>query len=306
MNIHLQQRTLATAISCSGMGVHSGKKVHLTIKPAPPNHGICFVRKDLPDRPSVKAHFNNVIDTSLATVIGENGVIISTIEHLMSCFAGLSIDNAIVELDNYEIPIMDGSAAPFVRLIRSAGIIRQIGPKCFFVVRSPIELRDGEKSVCAYPSSGFKITYTIAFDHPLIKTQSFSMTLSENTYESDISKARTFGFLHEVEYMKRLGLARGGTLENAVVIDKERVLNSEGLRYSDEFVRHKILDSIGDFSLLGMPMLGHLVIHKSGHAFNHAFLNEFFKQKSCWETLTVHDISRRKEYRAEAAEAIAV
>jgi UDP-3-O-[3-hydroxymyristoyl] N-acetylglucosamine deacetylase len=185
---------------------------------------------------------------------------------------------------------------PFVRLIRSAGIVRQIGPKCFFVVRSPIELTDGEKSVRAYPSSGFKISYTISFDHPLIQTQSYSLTMSEDRYEDDICNARTFGFLHEVEYMKRLGLARGGTLDNAVVIDKNQVLNPGGLRYADEFVRHKILDSIGDISLLGMPMMGHLVIQKSGHAFNYAFLKEFFKRKDCWETLTVHDISGRSEY----------
>ncbi|MBN1930311.1 MAG: UDP-3-O-acyl-N-acetylglucosamine deacetylase [Desulfobacterales bacterium] len=290
MKVHSHQRTLAKSIGCSGIGVHSGKKVNLVIHPAPINHGIKFIRTDLPDSPSMSAHFNRVVDTSLATVIGHDGYIVSTIEHLMACFAGLSIDNALVELDAYEVPIMDGSAGPFTSLIKKAGIKEQISPRYFFVLKEPIELKEGDKFVGAYPSESFKITYTIEFDHPLVKKQSYSVELTEEIFEREISRARTFGFLHEIEYLKKYGFARGGSLENAVVIDQYDIINKGGLRYKNEFVRHKILDSIGDFSLLGMPILGHIVLNKSGHAFNHAFLKKFFSQKESWETHTIYDI----------------
>jgi UDP-3-O-[3-hydroxymyristoyl] N-acetylglucosamine deacetylase len=224
------------------------------------------------------------VDTSLATVIGINGFIVSTIEHLMASFTGLSIDNAIVELDAYEVPIMDGSAEPFTSLIKSAGIIEQLGSRCFFVIKEPIELEENGKFVGVYPYSSFKITCTIDYDHPLIKKQSYSVNLSSQIFESEICRARTFGFLKELEYMQQYGLAKGGSLENAVVIDKDDIINQEGLRYQNEFVRHKILDCLGDFSLLGMPILGHVKINKSGHAFNHAFLKEFFERKESWET----------------------
>jgi UDP-3-O-[3-hydroxymyristoyl] N-acetylglucosamine deacetylase len=287
MFIHLKQRTVAKPVSCTGVGVHSGKTVTLTIRPAPLNHGIKFVRTDLPDRPDITAHFNSVVDTSLATVIGYNGLIVSTIEHVMATFAGLSIDNAIVELDAYEVPIMDGSAGPFASLIRRAGIKEQGGPRCFFVVKAPIKIEDKEKSVAIYPDSTFRITYTIAFEHPLIQKQTYSLEVSDEEFEHEISRARTFGFLHEVEYLKQYGFARGGSLDNVVVLTPDNILNTDGLRYQDEFVRHKILDCLGDFSLLGLPVLGHLVVHKSGHAFNHAFIKEFFAQKGCWDTLTL-------------------
>ncbi len=289
--MHLQQRTLLKPVSCSGLGVHSGKTVNMTIYPAPLNHGIKFSRKDLPGTPKVTAHFKYVVDTSLATVIGSDGCIVSTIEHLMAAFSGLSIDNALVEIDSYEIPIMDGSAFPYAKLIKSAGIKHQPGPKCFFVLKKPIILKQGEKMVAAYPASTYKITYTIDFSHPLIGKQTRSLEISDKKFENEISMARTFGFLHEVEYMKRMGLARGGSLDNAVVIGEREILNKDGLRYGDEFVRHKILDSIGDFSLLGLPLMAHMVIKRSGHAFNHAFLETFFSQKDAWETLTIHDIS---------------
>jgi UDP-3-O-[3-hydroxymyristoyl] N-acetylglucosamine deacetylase len=270
--------------------MHSGKKVNLCIKPAPINHGIKFIRTDLPDSPSISAHFKMVVDTSLATVIGYEGFIVSTIEHLMATFAGLSIDNAIVELDTYEVPIMDGSAGPFTSLITSSGIKEQDGPKYFFVIKKPIELKEDVKSVSVYPCSNFKITCTIDFDHSVVKKQSYSIDVSDQSFEREISNARTFGFLHDMEYLKRYGFARGGSLENAVVIDKDNILNDGGLRYPDEFVRHKILDCIGDFSLLGMPILGHVILDKSGHAFNHAFLNKFLEQKDSWETRTFHDM----------------
>lgn len=282
-----RQRTIAQSTSCTGIGMHSGKEVHLTIHPASTNHGIKFVRTDLPECPSISAHLNMVVDTSLATVIGYDGFIVSTIEHLMACFAGLSIDNALVELDTYEVPIMDGSAGPFTDLIMAAGIKEQIGSRYYFMINKPIELEENGKSVAVYPSSEFRITCSIEYDHPFIQKQSCSVYVSERVFESEICRARTYGFIHEIDYLKRYGFARGGSLDNAVVIDKDKVLNSEGLRYQDEFVRHKILDCIGDFSLLGMPILGHIVLHKSGHTFNHAFLKKFFEQRDAWETHTI-------------------
>lgn len=285
----LQQNTISTPVSCSGVGVHSGKTVNLTIKPAPLHHGIQFVRKDLPDCPQIAARFNQVVDTSLATVIGYNGFIVSTIEHLMAAFAGLSIDNALVEVDGYEMPIMDGSAGPFTAILKTAGIESQPGPKCFFVVKRPIELRDGDKFVGLYPASEFKITCTINYAHPLIGIQSLTRTINRETFVDEIATARTFGFLGEYELLKQYGLAKGGSLDNVVVIDTNEILNPDGLRFADEFVRHKLLDCIGDFSLLGMPIFGHLIAKKTGHAFNHAFLQKFFDLKECWETSTFYD-----------------
>jgi len=288
MAIPIHQRTIDQEISCSGIGLHSGKTVYLTLKPAPVNHGIKFVRKDLPGDPTIPARFNCVVDTSLATVIGADGVIVSTIEHLMACFAGLSIDNVIVELDSYEVPVMDGSAGPFTRMIMETGIREQGAARHFFVLKEPIELEQDGKFVGAYPDTTFKITCHIEFGHPLIGKQSCSIEVVDQIFEREIAGARTFGFLHEVEYMKRYGLARGGSLDNAVVIDENDILNEEGLRYQDEFVRHKLLDCIGDLSLLGMPILGHIVTRKSGHAFNHAFLEKFFNKKTSWQTQTLH------------------
>jgi UDP-3-O-[3-hydroxymyristoyl] N-acetylglucosamine deacetylase len=284
------QRTVAKPVNCSGVGIHSGKKVNLTIKPAPPNHGIKFIRTDLLDCPVISAHFNMVVDTSLATVIGFEGFIVSTIEHLMASFAGLSIDNALVEIDSYEMPIMDGSAYPFTSLIKASGIKELNTPRYFFVIKKPIELKKDGKMVGVYPCSTYKITCTIEYDHPLINTQSYSVDVSDHIWENEISKARTFGFLHEYEYLKKNGLARGVTLENVIAIDDKDVINEGGLRYRDEFVRHKILDCIGDFSLLGMPILGHVVAEKSGHAFNHSFLKKIFAEKESWETGTINDI----------------
>jgi UDP-3-O-[3-hydroxymyristoyl] N-acetylglucosamine deacetylase len=257
----------------------------LTIKPAPVNHGIRFERSDLPHKPVISAHFRNVIDTSLATTLGTEGVIVSTIEHLMAAFVGFHIDNALVQLDAYEAPIMDGSAGPFASMMNEAGPRAQSGKRYFLVVKEPIEMEDNGKKVGLYPSDTLRVTCTIDFDHPLLKHQSYSVSLIDGFFEKEISRARTFGFLHEVDYLKRNGFAKGGSLENAVVIDKDRILNPEGLRYTDEFVRHKILDCIGDLSLLGMPIIGHIVAHKSGHALNHALLKRFMDQKSCWETV---------------------
>ncbi len=285
--MYCRQRTIARAISCSGVGVHSGREVNLKIKPAPINHGIKFIRTDLQDSPCISARFNRVVDTSLATVIGVEGFIVSTIEHLMASFAGLSVDNALVEVDAHEMPIMDGSAAPFTRLIRAAGIVEQDGPKCVFVIKKPITLEKDGKSVSIFPFPSYKITCSIEYDHPLIQSQTFSMEVTDRLFEQEICSARTFGFLNEIEYLKRVGLAKGGSLDNAVVVDKDSVLNSGGLRFQDEFVRHKLLDCIGDFSLLGLSIVGHIVTHKSGHAFHHAFLEKFFSEKSSWETYII-------------------
>lgn len=282
--MHKKQRTLRSPACCSGIGIHSGKEVNLTIRPAPANHGIKFTRTDLPSSPNISAHFNQVVDTSLATVIGYDGFIISTIEHLMAVFAGLAIDNALIEIDSYEMPIMDGSAGPFTDMILKAGIETQESPRCYFIIKKPIELKENGKFVGFYPAPIFKISCSIEFDHPLIHKQSFSIDISEKTFKAELCRARTFGFLHEYEMLKRFGLAQGGTLDNVVVIDKDGILNPQGLRYHDEFVRHKILDSLGDFSLLGMPIIGHIVLDKSGHAFNHACLMKVFSQKESWET----------------------
>ncbi len=280
----LKQRTLAKPVTCTGVGLHSGKSVHMSIKPAPENHGIKFRRIDLPSSPDIKALFKMVVDTSMATVIGSDGAIVSTIEHLMASFAGIGIDNALVELDAHEVPVMDGSAGPFTHLIRQAGICTQKAPRYGFIIKKPIEIAKDGKFVGVYPSDKFKITCTIDFSHPVIQRQSYSIDVCEESFSREISTARTFGFLHELELMKMHGLARGGSLDNAIVLDEEKVINEKGLRFTDEFVRHKILDCIGDFSLLGMPLSGHVVVEKSGHAFNHEFLTRFFEAKQSWET----------------------
>jgi len=289
MTIPIIQQTVARSIRCSGIGLHSGKSVNLKIHPAPINHGIKFVRTDLPDKPVIPARFNCVVDTSLATVIGSEGAIVSTVEHLMACLAGLSIDNALIELDAYEVPVMDGSAGPFARMILDAGTSQQDAGRHFFVLKEPVELEYDGKFVGAYPDSTFRITCNIEFEHPVIQKQTCSIEVLDHLFECEVSEARTFGFLQEVEYMKRHGLARGGSLDNAVVLDKDDILNPDGLRYEDEFVRHKLLDCIGDFSLLGMPILAHIVTTKSGHAFNHAFLEKFFQQKQSWDTRSLPD-----------------
>jgi UDP-3-O-[3-hydroxymyristoyl] N-acetylglucosamine deacetylase len=280
----LRQTTLAKSLTCTGMGLHSGKTVHMIIKPAPANHGIQFKRIDLPDSPGIKALFKMVVDTSLATVIGAGGAIVSTVEHLMACFAGMGIDNALVELDAHEVPVIDGSAGPFTRHILDAGIRELEAPRYGFIIKKPIEIAQDGKFIGLYPCDTFKITYTIDFAHPVIQKQTYSIDVSRDSFYREICTARTFCFFHEVEFMKMHGLALGGSLDNAVVLDEEKVINEEGLRFPDEFVRHKILDCIGDFSLLGMPLSGHVVIEKSGHAFNHAFLTTFFASKQSWET----------------------
>ncbi|MBU0989343.1 MAG: UDP-3-O-acyl-N-acetylglucosamine deacetylase, partial [Proteobacteria bacterium] len=267
-----RQRTLKHEIGCTGIGLHTGEKITINIKPAPCGSGIHFARTDLSGHPMLKAHFNNVLDTTLATSIGSNGCRVSTIEHLMAAFYGLGIDNAVVELDGPEVPIMDGSSAPFVFLLKSAGIKEQKEPKRFIVIKKAFKIDDGNRSICVYPSKELKITYTIDFQHPLLRNQEYELHFSGGDFVREISRARTFGFLRDVETLKANGLAKGGSLDNAVVIDDFRIINEDGLRFKDEFVRHKILDFIGDLSLVQSPIIGRFVIKKSGHFLNQQML----------------------------------
>jgi len=281
---YFMQRTLNQAVAISGKGVHSGKTTHLTIHPAPENHGIKFRRVDLPGTQDIPALFKLVVDTSLATVLGTNGAIVSTIEHLMASFTGLGVDNALVEIDDYEIPIMDDSARIYTNIIQGAGIKEQTAPKHFLIVKKPIQVIMEDKSVVVHPEPCFKITCKIDFAHPLIGKQEFTFDRSKNDFAREISRARTFGFIQDIELLKKFSLGKGGSLDNAIIIDKDKLLNEDGLRYPDEFVRHKLLDSLGDFSLLGMPIQGHIVSHKSGHTLNHLFIKTFLDNKNAWET----------------------
>jgi len=283
--VDYRQRTLKEDVSCTGVGLHSGERVRLKLKPAPPNTGIRFIRTDLPGSPPIEATFKNVIDTTLATTIGYNGCRVSTIEHLMAALFGLGIDNAIVELDGPEVPIMDGSAAPFVFLIKTAGIRDQDEPKRFIVIKKPFKVEDGNRSVHIYPSRELKITYTIEFQHPLLRNQTYELTFSAKDFAEEISKARTFGFLKDVETLKQNGLAKGGSLDNAIVVDDFKILNEDGLRYKDEFVRHKILDFIGDLSIIGSPVIGHFNVKRSGHFLNQYMLKKLISSKKHWKVI---------------------
>lgn len=281
-----RQRTLKREVGCTGIGLHSGQRVHICLKPAPVDTGIKFVRKDLPGCPSVDARFENVVDTTLATTIGCNGCTVSTVEHLMAALFGLGLDNAIIELDGPEVPIMDGSAAPFVFLIKSAGILVQEKAKTFIVIQKPFEVKDGSRSVHILPSKKLKISYEIHFQHPLLKNQTYEFSFSTKNFTEEISKARTFGFLKDVETLKQNGLAKGGSLDNAIVVDEFKILNEDGLRYQDEFVRHKILDFIGDLSIVGAPIIGHFKVKKSGHFLNQHMLKKLMKSKRHWTLVT--------------------
>ena len=281
-----KQRTLMNEVGCTGIGLHTGEKVKINLRPAPANSGIKFVRTDLKGRPEVEVRFDNVFDTTLATTIGTNGCKVSTIEHLMAAFFGLGIDNAVVELDGPEVPIMDGSAAPFVFLIKSGDIREQKSPKQFIVIKKPFKVDDGNRSVCIYPSKELKITYMIDFQHPLLRNQEYELTFSGRDFVREISTARTFGFMKDVETLKKNGLARGGSLDNAVVIDDFRIINEDGLRFDDEFVRHKILDFIGDISIVGSPIIGHFVVKKSGHFLNQHMLRKLMESKKHWKVMT--------------------
>ncbi len=285
----LHQRTVDGEIGCTGIGLHTGKKIVMSIKPLPPNSGVRFCRSDLPGSPHIRARLENVLDTRLATTIGQSGHIVSTVEHLMSALAGMGIDNALITLDGPEIPIMDGSAGPFMYLLKNVGIRVQDQTKKFFLIKKPFSLKSGDKNISVFPCRELKITYIIDFDHPLLTKQTYVLRFSGPAYMKEISRARTFGFLKDVETLKNNGFAQGGSLNNAIVLDDFRVLNADGLRYEDEFVRHKILDLIGDLHLVGMPIIGHFVINKSGHTLNHVFLTELLGNRKCWKVVKFSD-----------------
>ena len=281
-----RQRTLKKVVECTGIGLHSGKKCTIIIHPASANTGIQFSRCDIAGRPTVKARFDQVVDTMLATTIGINGCKIGTVEHLMAAFYGVGVDNALVEVDGPEVPIMDGSSAPFVYLIKSAGIREQKEAKRFMVIKKRFEMKDGNKSVCIKPSKELKISYFIDFPHPLLRGQEYELQFSGRDFVREISTARTFGFLKDIQMLKDNGLARGGSLDNAIVLDDFKILNEDGLRFKNEFVRHKILDFIGDLSIIGYPVIGHFVVKRSGHFLNHQMFRTLMQQKKYWDVVT--------------------
>jgi UDP-3-O-[3-hydroxymyristoyl] N-acetylglucosamine deacetylase len=279
------QRTLRRSISCAGIGLHSGKKVTLSLKPAPSDFGIRFRRSDL-GGVEVAANISHLGAINLATGLTQDAVNVSTVEHLLAALVSLGVDNVIVELNSAEVPIMDGSSAPFIYLIHEAGIKRLPAARRYMKVLRPLTLTRGDKRIAIYPSDHFKVTYSIAFDHPMLRHQSRTIRITEETFIDEIAPARTFGFLKEVEWMRQQGLALGGSLENAIVIGDTGVLNNS-LRFDDEFVRHKILDVIGDLALVGHPLIGHVVAHRGGHALHTEFAATILSEPDAWTLVEV-------------------
>lgn len=276
------QNTIARPVSAEGIGLHTGVSVHVRLLPAPSDTGIVFKRSDL-DGFSIKANAKNVARVSYATSLMRKGVLISTTEHLLSALAAAKIDNVFIEIDNLEVPIMDGSSLPFLRLVRQAGLKRQRAGRTYAKILKPVEVVDGLKRIAVYPADDFKITYRIVFNHPLIGEQERSFSMNPSAYESGIAPARTFGFIDEVEMLRKSGLVRGGSLENAIVLTKTGVMNPEGLRFPDEFCRHKILDLIGDLAMFGRPLVGHVVADRAGHAMHIALVSRLLREKSAWK-----------------------
>jgi UDP-3-O-[3-hydroxymyristoyl] N-acetylglucosamine deacetylase len=283
LNICLEnQNTLAEEILFQGVGLHSGARISVRLKPARPDSGILFKRMDIPGQPTIAARHHHVVDTRLATTIGRDGAQVSTIEHLMAAFFGAGIDNALVELDGSEVPILDGSAAPYLDVLERAGIAAQAAPRSYLRVHRTVLVRDGDAYIKATPASRFSVSYRIDFPHPLVGRQEFSYEYNRASFQREIARARTFGFLKDVEKLQSMGLARGGSLDNALVFDDYTVLNREGFRYSDECVRHKVLDLLGDLSLAGMPLTGHFEVHKAGHSLHNRFLREIFNRPGAY------------------------
>jgi UDP-3-O-[3-hydroxymyristoyl] N-acetylglucosamine deacetylase len=289
----LQQRTLKNVIRATGVGLHSGEKVYLTLRPAAVDTGIVFRRVDLDPVVEIPASAGLVTETMLCTGLSQDGGKVLTIEHLMTAFAGLGIDNAYVDLSAPEVPIMDGSAGPFVFLLQSAGISEQAAAKRFIRIKRPLEVREGDKVARFAPYDGFKLGFTIEFDHPMIpKTQSRAeVEFSTAAYVKEVSRARTFGFMRDLEFMRERNLGLGGSMDNAIVLDEFRVLNDDGLRYADEFVRHKILDAVGDLYLAGHPILGAFEGYKSGHALNNKLVRALLAEQSSWDIVTFPDLA---------------
>ena len=282
------QRTLRRTVTCAGIGLHSGHKVTLSLKPAPADYGIRFQRADLGglEIPATITHLGGI---ELATALNGGTGSVETVEHLLAALAAMQVDNVCIELNSPEVPIMDGSAAPFVYLVQDAGIKELPSPRKFLKVIRPIALSHGDKRIALYPSDHFKVTYSISFDHPLLRHQSRSMSISEKTFIEEIAPARTFGFLKEVEMLRQKGLALGGSLDNAIVLGETGVLNN-ALRFEDEFVRHKILDAIGDLALVGYPVIGHLVAHRAGHALHTAFAAKILEEQDAWRLVEAGEL----------------
>lgn len=303
----IKQRTLKNTMRATGVGLHSGEKVYLTLRPAPVNTGIVFVRTDLEPEVRIPARAENVTDTMLCTALSSNGAKVATVEHLMSAFAGLGIDNAIVELSAPEVPIMDGSAGPFVFLIQSAGIEEQNAAKKFIRIKREIGVTDNGKEALFLPYDGFKVSFSIDFDHPVFDSQKQTAVVdfSTTSFVKEVSRARTFGFMRDLEFLRSQNLALGGSLDNAIVVDEYRILNEGGLRYEDEFVKHKVLDAIGDLYQLGYSLIGEFRGVKSGHALNNQLCREMMANPDAWEIVTFEDDAQQAPI-SYAAPAMAV
>jgi UDP-3-O-[3-hydroxymyristoyl] N-acetylglucosamine deacetylase len=284
----IKQRTLKNTIRATGVGLHTGDKVYLTLHPSEPDTGIRFRRVDLETPVMIAARPENVGETKLSTTLVRDGVKVSTVEHLLSALAGLGIDNAIVDVSAAEVPIMDGSAGPFVFLLQSAGVVEQDVPKQYIRIKRAIRVEDGDKWAAFEPFEGFKVTFTIDFEHPAFSEhlKTAVMDFSSTTFVKEVSRARTFGFMKDIEFLRENNLALGGSLDNAIVVDDDKVLNEDGLRYADEFVKHKILDAIGDLYLLGYSLIGEYQGFKSGHALNNKLLLSLMNDKDAWEMVT--------------------
>ena len=302
----IRQRTLKNVIRATGVGIHTGDKVYMTLRPAAVDTGIVFRRVDLPQAVEIKACCQTVGDTSLSTTLVEGDVRVATVEHLLSAMAGLGIDNAYVDLSAAEVPIMDGSAGPFVFLLQSAGIEEQAAAKRFIRIKKSVTVREGDKWARFDPFDGFKVGFTIDFDHPIFtrKTSTAEIDFSTTSFVKEVSRARTFGFMRDIEMLRERNLVLGGSMDNAIVLDDYRVLNEDGLRYEDEFVKHKILDAIGDLYLLGHSLIGAFYGHKSGHQLNNTLLRTLLADRSAWEEVTFTDPAQAPISYAHPAQAV--
>ncbi len=296
-SLSTKQKTLRQAILYVGVGLHTGKRVSMVISPAEPNNGIHFVRRDAaPGTGLVAAKWYNVVDTKLCTVLGnEHGVTVTTVEHLLAALNGCGIDNAIIELDGPEVPIMDGSSNPFVSTIERVGTVDQDVPRNVIWIQQPLEIRDGDRHVAILPSKRPMITVGINFPNTLVGAQTYSVELVNEAFRNDVARARTFGFAEQVDALQKKGFALGGSLKNAVLVDGDRIVNGDGLRYPDEFVRHKILDVLGDMTLAGVPVIGHFYAYKPGHDLNNAIIKRLFEERSAWSYIPMDEFLERIE-----------